>query len=41
MNNSPNVTFTGESVFDYFEICVSAAGDINGDGYGDVIIGSQ
>ena len=34
-------SFWGERVGDYCGRCVSTAGDVNGDGYGDIIIGSH
>jgi len=40
MNNTADVIMTGESVPDYFGHSVSGAGDLNGDGYDDVIIGA-
>ncbi|MBK8552191.1 MAG: FG-GAP repeat protein [Ignavibacteria bacterium] len=40
MNNSPDVTLTGEAQYDIFAVSVSTAGDVNGDGFSDVIIGS-
>ena len=39
MNNVSDVTMTGESI-DFFSKPVSSAGDVNGDGYSDVIIGA-
>ncbi|MEO8666085.1 MAG: FG-GAP-like repeat-containing protein [Ignavibacteria bacterium] len=41
MNNVADVTMTGEAAFDYFGRSVSEAGDVNGDGYDDVIIGAR
>ncbi|MFZ1459926.1 MAG: FG-GAP-like repeat-containing protein, partial [Ignavibacteria bacterium] len=40
MNNIADVTFTGETSQSYFGSSVSGAGDVNGDGYHDVIIGA-
>ncbi len=40
MNATADVTITGTSNGDDFGICVSRAGDINGDGYSDVIVGA-
>jgi len=40
MNNSADVTMTGEAVNNRFGISVSSAGDMNGDGYSDVIVGA-
>ncbi len=40
MNNISDVTMTGEATEDYFGDPVSSAGDVNGDGYSDVIIGA-
>ncbi|MBK8982004.1 MAG: FG-GAP repeat protein [Ignavibacteria bacterium] len=40
MNNVADVTMTGEATFNYFGNSVSSAGDVNGDGYSDVIIGA-
>lgn len=41
MNNTADVTLTGEGVSDFFGISVSTAGDVNGDGYDDVIVGAD
>ena len=35
-----DVTMTGESTNNYFGISASTAGDVNGDGYSDVIVGA-
>ena len=40
MNNASDVVLTGEVTGNAFGYCVSSAGDINGDGYSDVITGS-
>ena len=40
MNNTADVTMTGESAFSNFGNSVSGAGDVNGDGYSDVIAGA-
>ena len=41
MNNTADVTMTGENEGDYFGWSVSGAGDVNGDTYDDVIIGAE
>jgi hypothetical protein len=38
---SPALTLTGEVGSSNFGVCVSTAGDVNGDGYADVIIGAH
>ena len=40
MNNTPDVILTGETTNSLFGYSVSAAGDVNGDGYADVIVGA-
>jgi hypothetical protein len=40
MDNIADVTITGEAAFDYFGRSVSTAGDVNKDGYSDVIVGA-
>ena len=41
MNTIADVTLTGETTFNYFGRSVSSAGDVNGDGYSDVIVGAN
>ena len=41
MNIVADVVMTGASTNNYFSISVSTAGDVNGDGYSDVIVGSS
>ncbi|MGE5178806.1 MAG: integrin alpha, partial [Bacteroidota bacterium] len=36
----PDLTLTGSATGDYFGSAVGAAGDVNGDGYADVIVGA-
>jgi hypothetical protein len=36
-----DVILTGECAMDYFGVSVSSGGDVNRDGYGDVIVGAQ
>ena len=40
MNTSPDIVLTGEAINNYFGFFVSKAGDVNGDGYSDVIAGA-
>ncbi|MBK6877801.1 MAG: FG-GAP repeat protein [Ignavibacteria bacterium] len=41
MNNVEDLTFAGENANNYFGLAVSSAGDLNGDGYSDVVIGAK
>jgi hypothetical protein len=41
MNNVADVILEPEASGDYFGRCVSDAGDVNGDGYGDVLVGAS
>jgi hypothetical protein len=41
MNNVADVTMTGVAINNFFGISVSSAGDMNGDGYDDVIAGAS
>ncbi len=41
MNNVVDVTFSGIGSFDYFGTCVAGAGDVNNDGYDDILISAQ
>lgn len=40
IDNVPDVILTGEAVGNYFGYSVSTAGDVNGDGYADVLVGA-
>jgi uncharacterized repeat protein (TIGR01451 family) len=40
LSATPAVTLSGEAVGDYFGAAVGTAGDVNGDGYADVIVGA-
>jgi PKD repeat protein len=40
LSSRPSWTASGENQWDQFGYCVSTAGDVNGDGYADVIVGA-
>ena len=41
LSTAPSFTAVGEMADAYFGYAVAAAGDVNGDGYGDVLVGSH
>jgi hypothetical protein len=41
MDNVPDLTLDGEAIDNYFGTSVSGAGDVNGDGFDDVIVGAE
>ena len=41
MNNAADITMTGKGTNNYFGNSLSTAGDVNGDGYSDVIVGAD
>ncbi len=41
LSATPNWSDQGEAASDYFAKCVAGAGDVNGDGYDDVIVGAS
>jgi hypothetical protein len=40
IEDTPDITFTGEEQSDGFGVSVSSAGDLNNDGFSDIVIGS-
>src|SRR5690606_38963785 len=41
LSSTPDWTYDGGQEYGFFGISVSLAGDVNGDGYGDVIVGAN
>jgi hypothetical protein len=39
--NKPNITLTGRANYSYFGLSVAGAGDVNGDGFDDVMVGAM
>src|SRR5262245_5620949 len=40
MDNVPDLVLTGETTFSYFSTSMAAVGDLNGDGFGDFMVGA-
>ncbi|MBK6878539.1 MAG: FG-GAP repeat protein [Ignavibacteria bacterium] len=40
MNNTADLIMSGETIDSYYGFSVSTAGDVNGDGFSDVIVGA-
>jgi hypothetical protein len=40
LSPTPMLTLTGEATADYFGFSVASAGDVNGDGYSDLVVGA-
>jgi len=40
LSTTPDWTDLGKAAYEYFGYCVASAGDVNGDGYDDVIVGA-
>jgi len=41
LNSTPGLTLTGEGIWNSFGVSVASAGDVNGDGYGDIVVGAN
>lgn len=41
VKTTPDIVLNGEAASNSFGLCVAGAGDVNGDGYGDVIVGAS
>lgn len=41
LSSTPNTTINGSQTTEQFGFCVASAGDVNGDGYSDVVVGTN